>query len=396
MIGAGIFSAASPAAQAAGSGLLLALAIAAVLAYLNATSVAQLAALYPESGGTYVYGRARLGPFWGYLAGIAFVIGKLASCSAMALTFAHHALPQHASLVSVLATVCLTAVNLRGVHKTAAMTRVIVFFVLASLAIAVFAALAGQSADFAHVGGLFSAGVYDTLQAAGLLFFAFAGYARIATLGEEVIDPARTIPRAIPIALAVALGVYAVVMFTALACLGPEGLARTATPLAAAAEAGRFGWAASVVRVGATVASLGVLLSLLAGVGRTVFAMASHRDLPSFFSAVHPRFKVPHRAELAVGIVVACVTAVVDVRTAMGFSSFAVLVYYAIANASAFTLRPPERRKPRWLAGLGVVGCLMVALTLPLRAVLTGSVLMFVACMAWLAFRVTNRCASRD
>ena len=69
MIGAGIFAALGPAAAAAGSGLLVGLAVAAVVAYCNATSSARLAARYPQSGGTYVYGRERLGAFWGHLAG---------------------------------------------------------------------------------------------------------------------------------------------------------------------------------------------------------------------------------------------------------------------------------------------------------------------------------------
>jgi APA family basic amino acid/polyamine antiporter len=91
MIGAGVFAAFAPAAAAAGSGLLLALVLAAGVAYCNAVASAQLAAEYPASGGTYVYGRERLGEWWGFVAGWGFVIGKTASCAAMALTFAAYA-----------------------------------------------------------------------------------------------------------------------------------------------------------------------------------------------------------------------------------------------------------------------------------------------------------------
>src|SRR5918998_54641 len=156
MIGAGVFSAFAPAAAAAGPGMLIGLVLAAVVAYCNATASAQLAAQYPTSGGTYVYGRERLGPWWGYLAGWGFVVGKTASCAAMALTVGLYAWPQHAHAVAVAAVVALTDVTAVGV-----------------------------------------------LQAAGLVFFAFAGYARIATLGEEIRDPARTIPRAVPLALGI-------------------------------------------------------------------------------------------------------------------------------------------------------------------------------------------------
>ena len=212
MIGAGVFSVWAPAAQAAGSGLLIGLAIAGVVALLNATASAQLAAVYPASGGTYVYGREELGRFWGYLAGWCFVVGKLASLAVMALTFGLYVDDDAARPLAVAAVVALTAVNVLGVTKTAAVTRAIVVLVLAALAAAVVACLFGGESDAGRITPLWpSAGLGGILESAGFLFFAFAGYARIATLGEEVVNPARTIPRAIPIALGATLAVYAVV-----------------------------------------------------------------------------------------------------------------------------------------------------------------------------------------
>jgi basic amino acid/polyamine antiporter, APA family len=369
MIGAGVFAAFAPAARAAGNGLLIALAVAALVAYCNATSSAELAALYPESGGTYVYGRKRLGHFWGWLAGWGFVIGKLASCAAMAMTFASYAAPGLARPLAAAAVLVLTVVNYLGVQKTALLTRVIVALVLLALAVVVSAVWLGGATDTHRLWPMAGASTYGVLQAAGFLFFAFAGYARLATLGEEVKDPRRTIPRAIPLALAITLVIYAVVAVSALAGAGAPTLASAAAPLATAVEAGRFAWLAPVVRAGAAVASLGVLLSLIVGISRTMFAMASNHDLPGYLAAVHPRYRVPHRAELVVGAIVAAVAASADVRSAIGFSSFAVLIYYAIANASAWTLAPEQRRWPRALAGLGVLGCLALALTLPLRSI---------------------------
>lgn len=197
MVGAGIFAALGPAARAAGSGLLLGLAVAAVVAYCNAMSSARLAALYPASGGTYVYGRERLGAFWGYLAGWSFIVGKTASCAAMALTVGAYVWPGQAHAVAVGAVVALTAVNYGGMHKSARLTRVIVSVVLAVLASVVVVCLGSDASDAGRLDVGVSGGAGGVLQAAGLLFFAFAGYARIATFGEEVRDPARTIPRAI-------------------------------------------------------------------------------------------------------------------------------------------------------------------------------------------------------
>jgi basic amino acid/polyamine antiporter, APA family len=382
MIGAGIFAALGPAARAAGAGLLLGLALAAVVAYCNATSSARLAALYPASGGTYVYGRKRLGDFWGYLAGWGFVVGKTASCAAMALTVGSYAWPAQAHAVAVAAVVALTAVNYAGVQKSAWLTRIIVAVVLAVLAAVVVAIFTSQTADAdrLHLSGATAGGV---IQAAGLLFFAFAGYARIATMGEEVRDPARTIPRAIPLALGIALAVYALVAVAALSALGPHRLAAATAPLSEAVRVAGIGWLVPVVRVGAVVAALGSLLALILGVSRTTLAMARDHHLPHVLAAVHPRFRVPHRAELLIGLVVAMLAAAADLRGAIGFSSFAVLIYYAIANASAFTLGRDEGRPHRVIPLVGLVGCMVLAFAMPLSSVLSGVAVLGVGVVAY-------------
>lgn len=399
MIGAGIFVALAPAAHAAGSGLLIGLALAAVIAYCNATSSARLAARYPESGGTYVYGRERLGEFWGYLAGWSFVVGKTASCAAMALTVGSYIWPGQAHAVAVAAVVTLTAVNYAGVQKSAWLTRVIVAVVLAVLAAVVVAALTSGTADAARLDVSPDATFGGVLQAAGLLFFAFAGYARIATLGEEVREPERTIPRAIPLALGIALVVYAVVAVTVLSVLGPEKLASASAPLSDAVRAAGVDWLAPVVRVGAAVAALGSLLALILGISRTTLAMARDRHLPHALASVHPKFKVPHRAELVVGAVVAVLAATTDVRGAIGFSSFGVLVYYAVANAAAWTLTPVEAltdtptdaptdtpvggRPARIIPVVGLTGCLVLAAALPVSSVISGAAVLAVGVAAY-------------
>ncbi|MFF8715301.1 APC family permease [Streptomyces sp. NPDC015184] len=372
MIGAGVFVAPAPAAGAAGSGLLIGLGLAAVVAYCNATSSARLAARHPESGGTYVYGRERLGDFWGHLAGWGFVVGKTASCAAMSLVVGSYVWPGREHEVAVAAVVALTALNCVGVHRSARLTRVVVAFVLAVLAAVVAAGLGSGTADAGRLAVGADATVGGVLRAAGLLFFAFAGYARIATLGEEVRDPRRTIPRAIPLALGIALFVYAAVAVTLLAVLGPDRLAHSPAPLAEAARAAGVPGLVPVVRAGAAVAALGSLLALVLGVSRTVLAMARDRHLPHVLAAVHPRFAVPHRAELVVGAVVAVVAATADVRGAIGFSSFGVLVYYAVANAAAWTLGPDEGRPPRAVPVIGLAGCLLLAFALPSASVVPG------------------------
>jgi len=383
MVGAGVFAAFAPAAEAAGAGLLIGLALAAAVAYCNATSSAQLAAVYPESGGSYVYGRRQLGPLWGYLAGAGFVVGKTASCAAMALTFGAYAYPELARPLAVAAVIACTAVNYAGVQKTAAFTRGIVAVVFAALGAVVVAALFGGHGSVGNLGDLGDGGLPGILQSAGLLFFAFAGYARIATLGEEVIEPQHTIPRAIPVAFGIALGVYAVVAVAALLAAGPQRLADSPAPLATAIEGGRFAVLLPAVRIGATVASLGVLLSLTVGVSRTALAMARNGELPRYLAAVHPRTKVPHLAEATVAVLVVVLVLTVDLRGAIGFSSFTVLAYYAIANASAWTLGDDQRRWPRSLAALGLAGCAVLALSLPLPSVVSGAGVLVLAVLVW-------------
>ncbi|HXF97863.1 MAG TPA: amino acid permease [Gaiellaceae bacterium] len=373
MVGAGVFAAFAPAAEVAGAGLLLGLVVAGAVAVCNALASAELAAVYPRSGGTYVYGRERLGPFFGYLAGFGFVAGKVASLTAMALTFGTYAAPGLARPLAAAAVVALTFVNVLGLGKTAALTRVLVAAVVAVLAFVVGASLLGGDPEPARLTPLWpESGLRGVLASAGFLFFAFAGYARVATLGEEVRDPERTIPRAVVLALALTLLLYAAVAVSLLLVLGPEGVAATSAPLARAVEAAGSGDLEPLVRVGAALASLSVLVSLLAGVSRTVFAMADDGYLPRRLAAVHPRRRSPYAAELAVGAAVVAVVALADLRGAIGFSSVTVLVYYAIANAAALTLPPGRRRWPRLVPAAGVAGCLALALSLPGSTVLAG------------------------
>ncbi len=396
MIGAGVFAAFGPAAAAAGTGLIVGLALAAGVAYCNAVASAQLAAQYPTSGGTYVYGRERLGPWWGFVAGWGFVIGKTASCAAMALTFASYAVagPVWAErLVALLAVLALTAANYRGISRTAALARLLVTAsVLALLAVVVVIATSGQAstARLGSLSSLGSGGVYGVLQAAALLFFAFAGYARIATLGEEVRDPERAIPRAIPLALAAAVVLYVLVGASALLAAGPERLAASATPIATAVDAVGAAWALPIVRAGAAVASLGALLALIAGIGRTSLAMARNGDLPGWLAAVHPRHQVPAHAELAVGAAVGVLVLTTDLRGAIGFSSFGVLTYYAVANVSAFTQSAEHRRWPRALNVVGLVACTALVAALPLFAVLAGLAMFAVGLAGRALFRASS------
>ncbi|KQY54360.1 APC family permease [Nocardioides sp. Root140] len=386
MIGAGVFAAFAPAAAAAGSALFVGLGIAAVIAFCNAVASAQLAACHPSSGGTYLFGREVLGPWWGFVAGWGFVIGKTASCAAMAMTFAAYAVPGGGwpqKAAAAVAVVMLTLATMRGITRTARLARILLTATLGVLLLALVVTSVGEPSAPDPLGAPDS--VRDVLQAAGLLFFAFAGYARIATLAEEVRRP-EMLGRAILISLGVAVVLYVAVGLALVRALGAD-LATSTAPLSDAVTAVGAAWAEPVVRIGAAAACLGALLALLAGVTRTGLAMARERDLPTPLAHVDPVHQVPDRAQVALGLAVVVLVLTVDLRGAIGFSSFGVLVYYAVANLSALRQPAEQRRWPRALQVLGLAGCLVLAAMLPLASVLTGLGVLAVGVLGRLVLR---------
>jgi APA family basic amino acid/polyamine antiporter len=296
----------------------------------------------------------------------------------MAITFGSYAVdgPRwEQRLVALAGLLVLTGVNYRGITRTARLARVLVAASLLALLVVVAAIAASGEAATSKLGGLSSlvdGGVHGILQSAALLFFAFAGYARIATLGEEVIRPERTIPRAIPLALGITVVLYLAVGLSALTAAGPHALAASTRPVATAVDAAGASWALPLVRAGAAVASLGALLALIAGVGRTSLAMARNGDLPRWLASVHSRYRVPDHAELAVAATAGVLVLTTDLRGAIGFSSFGVLTYYAVANAAAFTQTTEHRRWPRALNVLGLVACVALVAAVPFADVVAG------------------------
>lgn len=387
MVGAGVFVAMAPAAAHAGPWLLLAILLAGAVAWCNATSTAQLAARYPSSGGTYVYANERLGAWPGFMAGWCFVTGKTASATAMSMTFGLYLaglfdpgnMGLWAKVIAVVAIVVLTGVNLLGVTKTAAMTKVLVAFVLLVL-LAIGCSLAVATAGGSGTGLSLdsgSASLWGIFPAAGVLFFAFAGYARIATMGEEVRSPERTIPRAILVALGLTLVLYVGLAAALVFSIGIDRLADSDAPFLTAVThlQDTFGWsqgvstaAAVVVTVAAACGTLGALLALIAGISRTSLAMARNSDLPGYLRSVSRR-GVPWASELTTAVLVIALVLLTDVYTVIGFSSFGVLLYYALANLSALTMSERPGWAPRVVNVAGLIGCLALAFSLPWTAV---------------------------
>ncbi len=396
MIGAGVFFVWAPAAAAAGTGLLIGLLIAGVVATLNALSSAQLAMAHPVSGGAYAYGRALLGPWWGFSAGWLFLAGKTASAGAIALIAGGYLWPGQGRWVAVAAIVVLATVNALGVRSTARFSAVVVAVVLAGLCallllVAGWAAQGGGHAEEAQTLLGTDAGWLGIARSAGLLFFCFAGYARMGTLGEEVREPRRTLPRAILGALAVALLLYAAIGVSTVLVLGPEHLARSSSPLAelaAVVSGGTPDAAASpntwvvVVSLVAALACLGSLLGILAGLSRTSLAMARDRELPGVLSRVSARHGSPVHAELTVAVIASAAVLLLDPAWLVGFSATCVLVYYAIAHIAALRQPRAERWLHRGVQLVGCAGCLALAFTLPWQGVVLAAAVLGAGCAA--------------
>ncbi|HNP16002.1 MAG TPA: amino acid permease [Terrimesophilobacter sp.] len=366
MIGAGVFFVWVPAAHAAGSSLLIGLVIAAVVAILNALSSAQLAIVHPVSGGTYAYARATVGPWTGFAAGWLFLAGKTASVGAIALIAGGYLWPDQARAVAIIAVVVLAVVNMTGIRSTATVSIAVVAVVLAGLiAVAVSALVAppGGVALSARGGDL-----YGVLQSAGLLFFSFAGYARMATLGEEVRNPRRVLPRAIIGALSVTLMIYLGIGVLCIGLLGTDALADSSAPLADLVAA--TPWFSPVIRIVAGIACFGSLIGILAALSRTSLAMARERDLPGPLGFISNRTHAPVLAEAVFAILAIVGIMVLEPARLVGFSACAVLVYYSIAHLSAFRQPESERWLPRATQVVGFAGCLLLAVTLPWQAII--------------------------
>ncbi len=372
ILGTGVFVALALSAGIAGPAVLIAIALAAGVATCNGLSSAQLAAAHPVSGGTYEYGYEFLTPALGFAAGWAFLLAKSASAATAALGCAGYLLhlvrfddPRALVPLAFGIAVGLTLLVAGGVRRSARANAVIVSITLLALIAFVLAGVrhaASEEASMLRAEEILSTPLPRLLEATALMFVAYTGYGRIATLGEEVRDPARAIPRAIILTLVVSMTLYLAVAWAALSAVGPEFLSTSgrqdAAPLESAARAAGAGGVAVIVSIGAVTAMLGVLPNLILGLSRVALAMGRRADLPTALAKVDIGSASPVRAVLATGAVVALLTLVGDVRLTWSFSAVAVLIYYAITNAAAVRLPRERRLYPRWIAWTGLVACL--------------------------------------
>jgi APA family basic amino acid/polyamine antiporter len=391
MLGTGVFVSIGIAAGAGGPSVILAILVAALVALCNAMSSAQLAASHPVSGGAYEYGYLYLRPVAGFAAGWMFLCAKSASAASAALGASGYLV--HAfGLDEMVDTrwpaaalvVLITLLVLGGMRRSNVTNIFIVSVTLLSLSAFVIAAapaaLAGGVAHFQPILPSDRTAVSGFLEACALMFVAYTGYGRIATLGEEVRDPRRIIPRAILVALGISALLYLAVGFAAIGAAGSAIFAastgRFASPLESVLRGLGHPLTATLVAAGAITAMLGVLLNLILGLSRVALAMARRRDLPRQFAIV--KNGNPRAAVVATGIFVIALTLVGDIRLTWSFSAFTVLVYYAINNLCALRLPVGDRLYPRAFAWAGLVACAFLAFWVEPRVWMIGLVVLSV------------------
>lgn len=370
MLGAGVFVAFGPGYEIAGNYVTIAIALAGLIAYLNAASIAQLASAVTRSGGAYSYAREYLNNTWGFLAGASFLLGKIGSAAAVALTFANYLFPDDSVPIAVAAVLTMTVINILGINRTALGSKILGGITLLFLIVVILASFSLEPATS------FSNQEFDVISiftAAAVFFFTFAGYARVATLGSEVKDSARTIPSAIRISLLIVLAIYLALGFVLPWKLG-VALSGSLTPIALIGEQLGFGgvWAFTAI------AALGSLLALMAGMGRTAATMSEDGELPRFLERRN-RFAAPWIAELLLAGLVMLFVLDWDPVSAIGLSSFCVLLYYAIANWAAFKQPKSISARPKFLNLLGLFLCLLVASTMALNGLVLAPALLVAA-----------------
>lgn len=388
ILGTGVFVSIGIAAGIAGPAVILAIAAAAFVAICNGLNSAQLAANHPVSGGTYEYGYRYLNSWFGFTAGWTFLLAKSASAATAALGFASYLLHwlgvQDSALlvpIALAAVAGLTAIVLGGLRRSNAANIIIVSITIGALAAFVIAGLprlfengaANLTPLFQNTG---DGPLASTLHACALMFVAYTGYGRIATLGEEVREPRVTIPRAIVLTLLLTMILYVAVAIVGVGAAGVDVLSQVeaegAAPLAlAAAQFDRPGLA-ELVAFGAITAMLGVLLNLILGLSRVLLAMGRRRDMPAITARINRGSSTPSVSILIIGIIIALLALSGSARTTWSFSAFTVLIYYAITNLAALRLKRDERLFPRWLAWTGLAACLFLAFWVEPAIWLTG------------------------
>lgn|SRR5690554_187891 len=378
IIGAGIFVVTGVAAGVSGPSFILGLIIAGIIASFNALSSAQLAASHPNSGGTYEYGYILLNPSLGFSAGWMFLVSKLSAAGVVAIGFGsyfYQLVPLGSPMIlSLCAVVFLTLANYFGIKKAGTLNLIIVLVTLTSLFYLIFSGISEVHIENFKPFAPF--GLKGVFESSAILFFAFTGYGRIATLAEEVAEPKKTIPKAIIITIVTAIILYLVISIISIGTIGDAAMAQSKSPLQEVANVLHTPAISVILTIGASTAMLGVLLSQILGISRVMLAMGRRNDLPPFFQDIHHRFRVPHVGVLITGCIIFLLTLLGTFEFIVRSATFTILLYYSITNLAALKQPKDEVMYGKVIPTLGLIGCLVMSISLPFTVITSGIVIL--------------------
>ena len=363
MIGAGLFVNIAPTAVISSYSLILGLVIASFLAFANASSSAQLARVYPETGGTYLYARKVLGNNASLFSGIVFIVGKIISSIAIALTFGNYLMPSYPKTSGVMLVLLVGIISYFGATKTASVARWFVYSVVGILMFYIFSITTSTSFNFSIP---ISEGLsLETLLiSSSIWFFAFTGYSRLATFGEEVRNPEKIIPKAILTGLGLTVTIYFLVTYITLGIVDPSIIQNSSTPLKVAFDLSRFSNFSFLISIASTIATGSVLLALIPGISRVAVAMSRDKYLPISLSKIHKKYNSAYIADVSITFIVILGILTVDVIEAIKLSSFFILLYYSLTNLSVVKLEKSQRLYSIFIPYFGLLGCLLLASSL--------------------------------
>ena len=372
IIGAGIFVVIGIAAGMAGPGIVLSIIIAGFVSAFTALSFAELSKFIPKEGGGYEFAHELISPRVGFAAGWLWIVSNIVAGSAVALGFAHYfavLLPFiPLNLVAIGICIMITLVNCFGIKQSAKLNNLLNVSKLAILAL--FIVLGLGYVNLAYFNDLTPNGYNGVLQGASLIFFAYAGFARITTVAEEVKNPRRTIPSSIILSLIISAVIYVLTSFVAVGLIGYLQLSSSASPLADAASMTGISGIPFLISIGAIIATLGVLLTSVLGVSRVSFAMARNGDLPRFLKEIHPKYNVPHYSVVISGLIMALISGFLNLGALVSMSNVASLLYYSITNISAIKLKKEDRLYSKFIPAIGLISCLMLITFLSIESIL--------------------------
>ena len=372
IIGAGIFVILGAAAAAAGPALVLSVLIAALVSLLTGFATAELSRLYPRSGGVYVFARETLSEFLGFLVGWIWLFSNVVSGATVAVGFGHYlkyffpALPTAAGIFVVAASTVM--IHLAGAKESSRFNNALVLVKIAIL-------LSFSGAAFLHFQGanmrpFLPFGFRGVWAGAATIFFAYAGFARVAIVADEIEDPRKNVPRATLISIVISTIIYFLVAVAAVGGAGPRLLANSGSPLADAIGSMGLGFGARLVALGGLAATGTVAMASVLGVSRLAQVMSRERELPACVGRMSGRRSVPRNAILISGAAMLVLAFSADLPHIAYISSFSLLLYYAALNASGFKVL---RGGIRIVTGLGFVSCVVLMAHLPWRSWMVGA-----------------------